>query len=101
MLFLLEYLYLCKFSWVLATLHLLFSVSLPSPLSHWHCFFLQTNREMNEIRDELNQKIAEVRRLQMEFNKRETAEADDDIAEGLKRVIASLEKENYDLTVST
>ncbi|KAE9460137.1 hypothetical protein C3L33_07916, partial [Rhododendron williamsianum] len=57
----------------------------------------KTNREMNEIRDELNQKIAEVRRLQMEFNKRETAEADDDIAEGLKRVIASLEKENYDL----
>lgn len=56
---------------------------------------------MNEIRDELNQKIAEVRRLQMEINKRETAEADDDIAEGLKRVIASLEKENYDLKVST
>ncbi|KAI8545038.1 hypothetical protein RHMOL_Rhmol07G0012100 [Rhododendron molle] len=57
----------------------------------------KTNKEMNEIHDELNQKIAEVRRLQMEFNKRETAEADDDIAEGLKRVIASLEKENYDL----
>ncbi|KAF7139616.1 hypothetical protein RHSIM_Rhsim07G0009400 [Rhododendron simsii] len=57
----------------------------------------KTNREMNEIRDELNQKIAEVRRLQMEFNKRETAEADDDIAEGLKGAIASLEKENYDL----
>lgn len=56
---------------------------------------------MNEIRDELNQKIAEVRRLQMEFNKRETAEADDDIAEGLKGAIASLEKENYDLKVSS
>lgn len=81
--------------------NLTFTLLSISPLSHWHCFFLQTNREMNEIRDELNQKIAEVRRLQMEFNKRETAEADDDIAEGLKRVIASLEKENYDLNVST
>lgn len=53
---------------------------------------------MNEIRDELNQKIAEVRRLQMELNKRENAEADG-IADGLKTVIASLEKENNDLKV--
>ncbi|KAI8032483.1 DNA topoisomerase 2 [Camellia lanceoleosa] len=50
--------------------------------------------EMNKIRDELNVKISEVRRLQIELTRRENAETDD-IADGLKRVIATLEKENY------
>ncbi|KAI8031736.1 hypothetical protein LOK49_LG01G00717 [Camellia lanceoleosa] len=52
--------------------------------------------EMNKIRDELNEKISEVRRLQMELTRRENAETDD-IADGLKRVIATLEKENNNL----
>ncbi|CAL5397743.1 unnamed protein product [Camellia sinensis] len=52
--------------------------------------------EMNKIRDELNEKISEVRRLQIELTRRENAETDD-IAEGLKRVIATLEKENNNL----
>ncbi|XP_057499070.1 golgin candidate 4-like [Actinidia eriantha] len=52
--------------------------------------------EMNKMRDELNQKISEVRQLQMEVNRGENAVADD-IAEGLKRVVASLEKETNDL----
>ncbi|KAI8021282.1 Golgin candidate 4 [Camellia lanceoleosa] len=52
--------------------------------------------EMNKIREELNEKISEVRRLQIELTRRENAETDD-IAEGLKRVIATLEKENNNL----
>ncbi|KAL7259054.1 hypothetical protein ACSBR1_005038 [Camellia fascicularis] len=52
--------------------------------------------EMNRIRDELNEKISEIRRLQIELTRRENAETDD-IAEGLKRVIATLEKENNNL----
>ncbi|KAI8030380.1 hypothetical protein LOK49_LG01G03488 [Camellia lanceoleosa] len=52
--------------------------------------------EMNKIRDELNEKISEVRRLQIELTRRENAETDD-IADGLKRVIATLEKENNNL----
>ncbi|KAL6982052.1 hypothetical protein U1Q18_023669 [Sarracenia purpurea var. burkii] len=51
---------------------------------------------MDKIRDELNEKILEVGRLQLELNKRGNAEADD-IAEDLKRVIASLEKDKNDL----
>ena len=54
---------------------------------------------MNKIRDELNQKILEVRQLHMELNRGENAVADD-IAEGLKRVVASLEKEINDLKVN-
>ncbi|CAL5400934.1 unnamed protein product [Camellia sinensis] len=52
--------------------------------------------EMNKIRDELNEKISEVRRLQIELTRRENGETDD-IAEGLKRVIATLENENNNL----
>ncbi|GFY97384.1 golgin Putative 4 [Actinidia rufa] len=56
----------------------------------------KTTAEMNKIRDELNQKMSEVRQLQMELNRGDNAVADD-ITEGLKRVIASLEKETSDL----
>ncbi|KAL7203295.1 hypothetical protein ACSBR2_016564 [Camellia fascicularis] len=55
--------------------------------------------EMKKIRDELNEKISEVRRLQMELNRRDNIEADD-TAEGLKRVIAALEKENNSLKMA-
>ncbi|CAL5391382.1 unnamed protein product [Camellia sinensis] len=55
--------------------------------------------EMNKIRDELNEKILEVRRLQIELTRRENAETDD-IADGLKRVIATLEQENNNLKAS-
>ncbi|KAL5571504.1 hypothetical protein UlMin_021101 [Ulmus minor] len=49
--------------------------------------------EMNKIRDELNEKISAVERLQMELNRREN-EGADDIVENFKRTIASIEKEN-------
>ncbi|CAL5371727.1 unnamed protein product [Camellia sinensis] len=52
--------------------------------------------EMNKIRDELNEKISKVRRLQIELTRRENAETDD-IADCLKKVIATLEKENNNL----
>nr|XP_043628843.1 golgin candidate 4 isoform X1 [Erigeron canadensis] len=52
--------------------------------------------EMTKIRDELDRKLSEIRYLQMELNRKENAEAND-VAEGLKRIVASLEKDNNDL----
>ncbi|KAA8520693.1 hypothetical protein F0562_015035 [Nyssa sinensis] len=56
----------------------------------------KTSMEMSKIRDELNEKISEIKRLQMELKRREDTKSDD-IVEDLKRVIASLEKENSNL----
>ncbi|XVF73109.1 hypothetical protein PTKIN_Ptkin12aG0175100 [Pterospermum kingtungense] len=52
--------------------------------------------ELSKIRNELNEKVIEIRRLQMELNRREDESADDTL-ENLKRVIATLEKENTHL----
>ncbi|CAL5322784.1 unnamed protein product [Camellia sinensis] len=62
----------------------------------WYSGQCKVKMEMNKIRDELNEKISEVRRLQIELTRRENAETND-IADGLKRVIATLEKENNNL----
>lgn len=62
--------------------------------------FLQMLAEMNKIRDELNRKLSEIRHLQMELNRKENV-VTNDAAEGLKRVVASLEKENSDLKVKS
>ncbi|KAA8516109.1 hypothetical protein F0562_019288 [Nyssa sinensis] len=56
----------------------------------------KTSMEMSKLREELNDKISETRRLQMELKRREDAEADN-IVEDLKSVIATLEKENSNL----
>ena len=58
---------------------------------------MQTVEETNKIHNELNKKISEIRRLEMELSKRKNAEADD--VENLKRTIATLEKENNNLKV--
>uniref|UniRef100_A0A5B7BAA0 Golgin candidate 4 n=1 Tax=Davidia involucrata TaxID=16924 RepID=A0A5B7BAA0_DAVIN len=58
----------------------------------------KTSMEISKLHDELNGKISETRRLQMELKRREDAEADN-IVEDLKRVIATLEKENRNLKV--
>lgn len=50
-------------------------------------------REMNKTHDELNQKISEIGRLQMELQRRDRDETDDSV-EKLKKVIATLEDEN-------
>ncbi|XWS35844.1 hypothetical protein CRYUN_Cryun20dG0031000 [Craigia yunnanensis] len=52
--------------------------------------------ELSKIRNELNEKIIEIRRLQMELNRREDESADDTL-KNLKRVIATLQKENTHL----
>ncbi|XP_071691103.1 golgin candidate 4-like [Rutidosis leptorrhynchoides] len=52
--------------------------------------------EMNKIRDELSSKSSEIRHLQMELSRKENV-VPNDAAEGLKRIITSLEKENRDL----
>ncbi|KAG6730154.1 hypothetical protein I3842_01G065900 [Carya illinoinensis] len=56
----------------------------------------RTSEEMSNIRNELNEKISEIKQLQRELKGRKE-EGADDIAQSLKRVIASLEKENNSL----
>lgn len=58
---------------------------------------LQAFSETNKLQNDLNEKIFEIRRLQMELNRRE----DDGIdgLENFKRSIATLEKENASLKV--
>lgn len=51
------------------------------------------------MRKELNGKLSELRRLQMELNRREDGDAND-VVENLKRVVATLEKENNSLEVN-
>ena len=60
----------------------------------------QTSMEMSIIRNELGEKISEIKRLQMELTRREDEDADD-VLENLKRVIASLEKQNSSLKVGS
>lgn len=50
------------------------------------------------MRSELNEKISEIRRLQMELQRMEH-EKQDDIVNDLRKVIANLEKENTTLKV--
>ncbi|KAK1376802.1 Golgin candidate 4 [Heracleum sosnowskyi] len=52
--------------------------------------------EMSHIRNDLNHKIAEIGRLQMELSKRDNSEVDS-LIESLKRAITSLEMENSSL----
>lgn len=56
----------------------------------------KTSIEITEMRKELNGKLSELRRLQMELNRREDGDAND-VVENLKRVVATLEKENNSL----
>ncbi|PIA34302.1 hypothetical protein AQUCO_03800117v1 [Aquilegia coerulea] len=56
----------------------------------------QHNREMGEIQHELSEKISEIRRLQLELNRRDSEEGDE-TASSLKRVIEILEQENHNL----
>ncbi|XP_050237693.1 golgin candidate 4 [Mercurialis annua] len=58
-----------------------------------------TSTEMSKLRSELNDKISEIRRLQMELSKREDEDADDSV-KGLKKIIATLEKENTSLKIT-
>lgn len=58
---------------------------------------LQSSSEMIQMRNELNEKISETRRLQMELNRLENEDVTD--VGSLKRVIATLENENAVLKV--
>ncbi|KAF9602555.1 hypothetical protein IFM89_029854 [Coptis chinensis] len=53
----------------------------------------QHAREMKEMQNELNEKISEIRRLQMELTRRGGGEVDE-TSESLKTVIRNLEQEN-------
>ncbi|WCJ22686.1 golgin candidate 4 [Euphorbia peplus] len=55
--------------------------------------------EMSKMRSELNDKISEIRQLQIESGRREDEDVDH-TAKGLKRVIAALEKENTSLKIA-
>lgn len=86
----------CLYIYIYIYVWFVFMVLLPV-LFGTSCFsFWQTSIEMSKIRNELNDKMSEINRLQMELNRR----ADADNAERLKRLIATLEKENTSLKVA-
>ncbi|KAL6585807.1 hypothetical protein OROMI_002451 [Orobanche minor] len=53
-------------------------------------------REMHKTREDLNQKISEIGRLQMELQRRDIEETDDNVVE-LKKLIATLEDETRNM----
>ncbi|KAL6507219.1 hypothetical protein OROHE_022118 [Orobanche hederae] len=53
-------------------------------------------REMHKTREDLNQKISEIGRLQMELHRRDIEETDDNVVE-LKKLIATLEDETRNM----
>ncbi|XP_077251381.1 golgin candidate 4-like isoform X1 [Tasmannia lanceolata] len=53
--------------------------------------------EMKVVSNELNEKISEIKRLQLELNRRDLEEEPDEPAESLKKVIMTIEKENIAL----
>ncbi|KAI5598756.1 hypothetical protein BDE02_02G152800 [Populus trichocarpa] len=59
----------------------------------------KTSMDVNKIHDELNEKTSEIRRLQMELSRWEDADLNDSV-KNLKRVIATLEKENVNLKMA-
>lgn len=63
-----------------------------------HLFCWQTSKELSKICNELNEKNSEIKRLQMELNRREDDDAGG-VLDGLKRVIVGLEKEISSLKV--
>ncbi|XP_021808006.1 golgin candidate 4 isoform X1 [Prunus avium] len=58
----------------------------------------KTSIEISKISNVLKEKMSEINRLQMELNRREDENADD-VAGSLKRLIATLEKENSSLKI--
>lgn len=56
----------------------------------------KTSIEMSKIRKEMDEKLSELRRLQVELNRREDEDADDNL-ESLRSKMATLEKENTNL----
>lgn len=69
-------------------------------LSNSYIFYviaLKTSKEVNKIHTELNEKISEIKHLQIELTRREN-EAGETV-DSLKRLIKTLEKENTTLKV--
>ncbi|KAL6290373.1 hypothetical protein ACE6H2_007883 [Prunus campanulata] len=62
------------------------------------CENSETSIEISKISNVLKEKMSEINRLQMELNRRENENADD-VAGSLKRLIATLEKENSSLKI--
>jgi len=91
----LEYMYACMYGFLyfLSDLRSDFCVLLT-------CFLnLQTSVDVSKIHNELNEKTSEIRRLQIELSTREDEDPNVNV-KSLKRVIATLEKENANLKVS-
>jgi len=59
---------------------------------------LKTTNEVSKLHNELNEKISEIKRLQLELTRREDEEAGDAV-DSLKKLIETLEKENTTLKV--
>ncbi|XP_019456353.1 PREDICTED: golgin candidate 3-like isoform X2 [Lupinus angustifolius] len=56
----------------------------------------KTSKVVSEVRNELNEKVSEIKRLQLELARRENEEAVEAV-DNLKRLIKTLEKENTNL----
>ena len=90
----LEYMYACMYDFLyfLSDLRYDFCVLLA-------CFLnLQTSVDASKIHNELNEKTSEIRRLQIELSRREDEDPNVNV-KSLKKVIATLEKENANLKV--
>lgn len=57
----------------------------------------QASFKANKLRQEVDEKESEIKRLQMELHRRQNEGTDD--TDGLRRVISNLEKENIELKV--
>lgn len=61
-------------------------------------YFLKTTNEVRQLHNELNEKVSEIKRLQLELTRQEDEEAVNAMNSS-KRLIETLEKENTTLKV--
>lgn len=67
--------------------------------SYIYCIIAwKTTNEMKKLHNDLNEKVSEIKRLQLELTRRED-EAAGDAVDSSKRLIETLEKENTALKV--
>lgn len=59
---------------------------------------VQTSVEMGKIQKELNEKLSEIRQLQMNLSRKGSEDVDDNV-QNLQRLVATIERENNKLKV--
>lgn len=66
----------------------------------YYFIVVKTSKEVSKVRNELNEKVSEIKRLQFELTRQENEEAVEAV-DSLKRLIKTLEKENTILKVGS